>query len=104
MFNCGVPALNRYLQQQATQDIRNQVASVYVLLDNLELRVAGYFTLRVSNIEIPYLPENELRKIPGYPSVSACLVQRLAVDREYFGQGLGGRLFLDAFRRALEMS
>lgn len=103
-FNCGESSLDRYLHQQAGQDIRRQISAVYVLQDNLESRIAGYYTLSATSIQFPELPESETRKLPRYQSLPACLLGRLAVDQRYAGQGMGRRLMLDAIRRSIEMT
>ena len=42
-FDCGVESLNRYLWQQATQDMRRNVATVCVAA--LGAEIAGYYSL-----------------------------------------------------------
>ena len=32
-FSCGVPALDRYFQKQATQDVRRRVTACYVAIE-----------------------------------------------------------------------
>jgi hypothetical protein len=39
-FGCGTPTLNRYLAEQASQDMRRRVASFFVARDEAE-RIAG---------------------------------------------------------------
>jgi GNAT superfamily N-acetyltransferase len=103
-FSCGEPSLDSYLHQQASQDIRRQISAVYVLQDDQESCIAGYYTLSATSIQFPDLPESETRKIPRYQSLPACLLGRLAVDRRYAGQGMGRRLMLDAIKRSIEMA
>uniref|UniRef100_UPI00046547F0 GNAT family N-acetyltransferase n=1 Tax=Robbsia andropogonis TaxID=28092 RepID=UPI00046547F0 len=40
------------------------------------------------------------KKLPRYPTVSAVRMGRLAVDKSFTGQGLGGALLADALDRA----
>jgi GNAT superfamily N-acetyltransferase len=103
-FSCGEPSLDRYLHQQASQDVRRRISAVYVLLDHQESLIAGYYTLSATSIQFPDLPETETRRLPRYQTLPACLLGRLAVDQRYAGQGMGRRLMLDAIRRATEMT
>jgi GNAT superfamily N-acetyltransferase len=104
LFDCGNSSLNQYLLQHAGQDSRRRLAAVYVLLDGQESRIAGYCTLSASIIELTDLPENEVRKLPRYPWLPACLLGRLAIDRKFQGQGLGGLLLLEALELVVELS
>lgn len=75
-----------------------RIAVVYVLLDRAEERIAGYYTLSSLSVE---LPEDASKGLPKYPEYPATLLGRLAVDNSYQGEGLGGRILLDALGRAL---
>jgi len=46
------------------------------------------------------LPVGTGKKLPRYPTVPAVRMGRLAVDKEFKGQGLGGALLADALDRA----
>lgn len=99
IFRSDSVQLNRYLKQQVTQDIRRRVAACFVALAE-ERRIAGYYTLASASIPLTELPLSTGRKLPRYPSVPAVRMGRLAVDRAYEGQGLGGALLADALVRA----
>jgi len=92
--------LNRYFQQQVTQDIRRRVAACFVALDR-EDRVAGYYTLAAASVLLTELPFETAKKLPRYPSVPAVRMGRLAVGQSVIGQGLGGALLADALERAV---
>ena len=100
-FSCGVPALDTYLQKQATQDMRSRSAATHVLVDPDEpARIRGYYTLTNTSAELGRLPDAVAKKLPSYPAVSAVLIGRLAVAASDRGQGLGALLLADAIRRA----
>jgi GNAT superfamily N-acetyltransferase len=103
-FSCGIEALDRYLQHQASQDVRRSVAAVFVLHDPETDAVAGYYTLSATSIEPTELPDDLRRRMPRYASLPAVLLGRLAVDRRYQGQRLGATLLFDALERALIQS
>lgn len=98
-FDSGVPALDRYLKEQVSQDIRRRVAACFVALTD-ELRIAGYYTLATASVPLAGLPDAMRRKLPRYAAVPAIRLGRLAVDRAYRRRGLGGALLLNALRRS----
>jgi GNAT superfamily N-acetyltransferase len=102
-FSCGNAALDRYLQRQASQDVRRHLASVFVLSTGSGVRILGYYTLTATSVLVADLPPDETRRIP-YPEVPATLLGRLAVDSEFQGRGYGGYMLIDAGMRALSPS
>ncbi len=99
-FNSDSEPLNRYLCEQATQDVRRRVAACFVALAD-EQRIAGYYTLASSSLLLTDLPTSTGKKLPRYPTVPAVRMGRLAVDQTFKGQGLGGALLADALDRAV---
>jgi len=100
-FFCGVDVLDRYLQNQASQDVRRQIANCFVASPANTHIVAGYSTFSAASIAIVDLPEAETKRLPRYPVLPAALIGRLAVDRQYRGRRLGAVLLFDAIERAL---
>lgn len=99
-FSCGVAELDRYFQQQVTQDIRRRITSCFVALTDRDA-IAGYYTLASGSIPITELPEELYKRLPRYPSLPAVRIGRLAVDTKFRGQGFGRLLLWDAATRAL---
>ena len=100
-FNCGQDALDRYIQTQATQDIRRRVATCFVAVERVTGKLAGYYTIAAASIPTPDLPNEITKKLPRYPTLPAVRIGRLAVDRKFQGQGLGGVLLADALSRVM---
>lgn len=98
-FDCGVPALDRYLREQVNQDVRRRITACFVALAE-ESRVIAYYTLASASLLLADLPAGQSRRLPRYPTVPAVRLGRLAVDRSCAGQGLGGALLADALLRA----
>jgi ribosomal protein S18 acetylase RimI-like enzyme len=98
-FYCGSPPLDRYIKEQATQDIRRRIASCFVAV-NANNRVAGYYTLASASVPLAEFPPEVIKKLPHYPSVPAIRLGRLAVDQAFKGQGLGKALLANATLRA----
>ena len=99
-FNSGSEALDSYFKERVTQDIRRRVAACFVALSS-DGRIAGYYTLASASVFVGDLPAKLIKKLPRYPSVPAVRMGRLAVDRAFKGQGLGGALLADALTRVV---
>lgn len=99
-FNCGSESLDRYLREQATQDVRRRVAACFVALADGQ-HIAGYYTLASASLLLADLPASAGKKLPRYPTVPAVRMGRLAVDQAFKGLGLGGALLADALDRAV---
>jgi len=100
-FSCRVEALDRYFKEQATQDARRNVASVFVAEEQPTGAILGYYTLSMAAVNLDRLPEPLARRMPRYPTVPAVRLGRLAVHADAQSQGLGTHLLLDAMARAL---
>lgn len=74
-----------------------------MLFDPRANRIAGYYTLSASALQLDNLPPAMRRGLPRYPLVPVVLLGRLAVDLGYRGQGLGEALLFNALRRAFEV-
>jgi GNAT superfamily N-acetyltransferase len=98
-FDSGSEPLDRYFQHQVTQDIRRRITACFVVICS-EQRISGYYTLASASILLADLPAATAKKLPRYPSVPAVLMGRLAIDKSFQGQGLGGALLADALARA----
>ena len=99
-FFCGENALDRNIRTQATQDIRRRIANCFVAIEAGGSKIAGYYTIASANIPALQLPAEILKRLPKYPTLPAVRIGRLAVDKNYRGQGLGEALLVDAFKRA----
>lgn len=100
-FDCGSEPLNRYFRQQVSQDVRRRVTACFVATTE-DQQLAGYYTLASASVLLSELPVSTSKKLPRYPTVPAVRLGRLAVDRLFRGQGLGGALLADALIRAVK--
>lgn len=103
-FACGKDSLDNYIHQQASQDLKRRVATVFVLVDDPEMSVLGYYTLSSFTVDITALNEAFAKRLPRYPLLPATLFGRLAVDHRQKGQRFGELLLVDALRKSLEVS
>lgn len=100
-FACGVDPLDRYIRQQASQDMRRVTARVFVAVSAEHPdRILGYYTLSAATIAAGDLPSDVTKRLPRYP-VPAALVGRLAVDRTAARRGLGSLLLADAVKKTM---
>lgn len=99
-FSCGAPALDRYIREQASQDVRRDIARVFVALQGPAPAVCGYYSLSATSFQRENLPASQAKRLPRYP-VPAALLGRLAVDTPAKGRGLGAFLLMDALNRLL---
>lgn len=99
-FCSGVAALDRYLAEIATQDVKRRVSNCFVALDD-DGAVAAYYTFAATGIPLTDLTADDAKRLPRYPLVPAALIGRLAVDQKFRGRRLGSALVLDAVRRAV---
>ena len=101
-FSCGVPALDRYLREQVSQDVKRLMASCFVAVEEATNALAGYYTLAATSVPATELPPETLRRLPRYPVLPAALVGRLAIDTRFHRRGLGSALLADAALRVFE--
>ena len=64
-------------------------------------KVAGHYTLAAGGVPLTDLPESLTKRLPRYPSVPVARVGRLAVDKTFHGNKLGGALLADAAIRTI---
>ena len=103
-FHCGQAPLDEYIRRYASQDVRRNVARVFVATPEDESRrLAGFFTLSAGSVNCSDLPESFARKLPRYP-VPVALIGRLAVDAGFQGKGLGSILLAEACEKVVQAS
>lgn len=98
-FDCGVPALNEWLNGHAMDAAKRGTARTYVWTDVGSDRVVAYYAITPHTVrrdEVSSSLASGLLVIPGY------LLAKLALDQALRGQGLGGELLHDALSRMVE--
>jgi GNAT superfamily N-acetyltransferase len=101
-FSCGVPALDRFLHQQAHQNMRRGVSQTFVLVPaDAPDGIAGFYTLAPAGVQLALLQPADAMPLPPYP-VPCFRMGRLARDNRWLGQGIGGLLLGLAVQRCLE--
>ncbi|MDP9081857.1 MAG: GNAT family N-acetyltransferase [Bacteroidota bacterium] len=102
-FSCGKEMLDNYLHFQASQDVKRKLCVVFAMFENTTL--IGYYTLSNSSVPAESVPEDISKKMPrSYTSLPVTLLGRLAIDKKFKEQGLGGIILLDALKRSYEIA
>ncbi len=99
-FDCSQPSLNRYIKQQASQDIRRAICRIFVAMQLKSSSILGYYTLSALSISVTNLPQDIAKRLPKHP-LPAVLIWRLPVDKLAQRQGIGKMLLADAVKRTL---
>ena len=100
-FDCGEPALNEFLQRHARQSHDKGVAKTFLAVSKSDGKtILGFYSLCPASLEYSRAPEI-IRKGVARHDLPVFRLARLAVDRAFQSQGLGGQLLLSAGRRCL---
>jgi GNAT superfamily N-acetyltransferase len=103
-FQCGSEPLNDYIRRYASQDVRRNIARVFIATpENDPRQLSGFFTLSAGSVSCSSLPASLARKLPHYP-VPVALIGRLGVDKKFQGKGLGSILLADACQKVSQAS
>ena len=95
-FDCGVESLNQWLFRRARPNQMSGASRTYVVAD-VAMRVAGYYVLAAGAIALAEAPTKLRRNMPD--PIPMAILGRLAIDRQWHGQGLGAALLQDAVLR-----
>lgn len=98
-FVSGSAPLDRYLREQAPQDIKRRIATCFVAVDVETHDIVGFYTLTATSVALDALAPEMAKKLPRYPVMPAALLGRLAVSETFQGRGLGAALLADALLR-----
>jgi GNAT superfamily N-acetyltransferase len=104
-FSCGNAALDRYIREQASQDVKRGLAAVFVITaKDAPKAIAAYYTLSSRELKIRQLPADIAKKAGRYGYVGVTLLGRMAVDEKCKGTGLGALTLIDALAKSLTAS
>ena len=98
-FDCGEPALDRFLARFAWGSQQASASQTYLAL--ADDRVVGFYSLVVGEVRCDAAPERLTKGLARHP-VPLLLIARLAVHRGWQGRGLGAGLLKDAMRRTVQ--
>lgn len=101
-FDCGIKELNQFLQQQARQKTKRNIAKTYVAcLESSPTTIIGYYTLTGYSVITP----PEFKQYKNYPHpLNAVKLARLAVNLTNQNQRIGEKLLVDAIYKTVLVS
>jgi GNAT superfamily N-acetyltransferase len=100
-FDCGEEALNEYLRRYARKSHDRGGAKTFLAIADADNETfLGFYSLSPASVEYARTPE-VVRRGLGRHEVPGFRLARLAVDRMWQRQGIGGQLLLSAGRRCL---
>src|SRR5262249_49958391 len=103
-------SIDSYIKNQAPRAMINHVSLVFVLTEGNNV-IRAYYSLSGLSVVFAELPEKVQKKLPRYPQMSATLLGRLGVDRNYSAElqdrlgekpRLGEVLLMDAQNKSLQ--
>jgi GNAT superfamily N-acetyltransferase len=94
-FRCGEASLDDWLKRRARANQVSGASRTYVVCQ--DKRVIGYYALASGVVAVESAPGRFKRNMPN--PIPVAVLARLAVDRDWQGQGIGRALFRDAARR-----
>ena len=101
VFDCGDDALNEFLRRYARKSHERGGAKTFLAIeDAADKAILGFSSLSPASVEYTQTPEIVRRRLARH-DVPGFRLARLAVDRRWQGQGIGGQLLLAAGRRCL---
>ena len=100
-FDCGEDELNEFLRRHARKSHERGGAKTFLAIDDAaDKAIFGFYSLSPASVAYAQTPEIVRRGLARH-DVPGFRLARLAVDRRWQGQGIGGQLLLAAGRRCL---
>jgi predicted GNAT family N-acyltransferase len=104
-FSCGKDPLDRYIREQASQDVRRGLDSIFVFTTKEDTQtVLAYYTLSSKELKVDQLPDEIAKKAGKYGHVGVTLLGRMAVAERRKGTGLGALTLMNALEKSLLVS
>ncbi len=90
-FDCGLPVLNDYINNYATQHQNKNLTKVHVATNSLITikPIYGYYTLCASEIYYESIPKQISKKLPNNYTIPSIKIGRLARDINITPRGFG---------------
>jgi GNAT superfamily N-acetyltransferase len=100
-FDCGEDALNEFLRRYARKSHELGGSKTFLAIDDADKKtILGFYSLSPASVNFARTPEIVRRGLARY-DVPGFRLARLAVDRKFQGQGIGGQLLLAAGKPCL---
>ena len=103
-FDCGIESLTNYLKNIARQHQTRNLSRVFVVTEDDDPTVLGYYSLANSSVDARAFPKPKKFKLPNAMAIPVVLLGKLAVDKTTQSKGLGSLLLFDALKRCVEVN
>jgi GNAT superfamily N-acetyltransferase len=101
-FDCGVPALNRWLAQRALANQATGASRTWVVTDRQANRVVAFYASSTGSVVRAAAPRAMTRNQPN--ELPAVVLARIAVDVAHQGRGLGAALSKHFMLKAIDVA
>ena len=101
-FQSGESVLDEWLQLRALENIETGASRTYVICPKGRSEVVGFFSLSMGQILAQDVVGSMRRNMPR--NIPAIILGRLAVDRNWQGQGIARALLAEVVSRSLRAS
>jgi GNAT superfamily N-acetyltransferase len=101
-FESGEPLLDEWLRKRAISNLELGASRTYVVCPKGSQVVIGFFSLNMGQMLASETMGSMRRNMPT--QIPAIVLGRLAIDKNWQGQGLGRALIFEAMRRAVRAS
>jgi GNAT superfamily N-acetyltransferase len=101
-FESGEPLLDEWLKKRAKGNLELGASRTYVICPKDSQVVIGFFSLNMGQMLANETMGSMRRNMPTH--IPAIVLGRLAIDKNWQGQGLGRALIFEAMRRAFRAS
>jgi predicted N-acetyltransferase YhbS len=97
-FDCGLPALNEWLQKHAWSSERSNATRTFVVLEGNE--IIAYYSVCFGSVKSAEAPAR-MSQGQGQYDIGVLVLARLAVSKNWQGRGLGAGLLKEALMKAV---
>jgi hypothetical protein len=98
-FQSGDETVDNYFRTRVSQDVKNNYAKCFVLVEVSTSKIAGFYTLLSSSISLSNLPKDLRKRLPKYKNVPTMLIGWMGRSQCFKQERVGEKLLGDAIRR-----
>lgn len=98
LFDCGEPELNSFISESAAHFVAQGLSAIRLLIDLDNDKLVGFYAISPLCVELSSLSAKQREQYNVPFPIPSWLIGRLAVDKQYQKQNLGGALLLDAMK------
>lgn len=104
VFSCGHTTIDNFFRNNAKKDHEKYKVRVFVAKRPETEAVLGFYSLTLKVLEPDHVSEEAAEKFGRIKAVPAVYLAMIGVDRSLQGGGIGFRLMIDAFDKALAIA